>query len=183
MTGAFPGSTVGLVGSDLLLRDSNRRVLPPQRLRALAGRRDRRRARRRGGAGRRLASSAVSQAPGTCASSSWCVAVGGAGKAGSRLDAGPLPSPADPSGSPDQRQRQVPFLLQIPEQHSLSRVQAAFFGLHATQTSPPSSQVSFTAHGWLPAWHTTHRYSAEKAQPTPGGARALRVRQTCGVTR
>ena len=42
---------------------------------------------------------------------------------------------------------------------------------------PPDATIEI---GWLPAWHTTHRYRASRTRPTPEGGRALPVRQTCG---
>jgi hypothetical protein len=41
---------------------------------------------------------------------------------------------------------------------------------------PPEATIEI---GWLPAWHTTHRYSARKAQPNSDGGRTLPLRQTC----
>jgi hypothetical protein len=59
---------------------------------------------------------------------------------------------------------------------------AHFEGCPFTLEFPPGSEVPTDAIieiGWLPAWHTTHRYSAAKALPTADGGRALPLRQTC----
>jgi len=60
---------------------------------------------------------------------------------------------------------------------------ARFEGCPFTLEFPPGSTVPPDATielGWLPAWHTTHRYRAGKMRPTPEGGRTLTVRQTCG---
>jgi hypothetical protein len=59
---------------------------------------------------------------------------------------------------------------------------ARFEGCPFTLEFPPGTEVPADATieiGWLPVWHTTHRYSAAKAFPSPDRGRVLPLRQTC----